>query len=149
MKNEKRLRAGGSGPGGRLAAGRKGVAAAVATLVVASGIPASLLLAPAAQGAPVGAGFELDRGDLEFILKQIKISERHVATRTAEAPCSTLLGTGENQIPDNGPNGEVLPFMVLSRATIDEDHNAVNLTTPFVDQNQTYTSSPVPPGVPA
>ena len=82
----------------------------MATLVVASGIPASLLLAPAAQGAPVGAGFELDRGDLEFILKQIKISEQHVATRTAEAPCSTLLGTGENQIPNNGPNGEVLPW---------------------------------------
>jgi Ca2+-binding RTX toxin-like protein len=121
MKNGKRFRARGSGAGGRLGtrspvhgekgrAGRKGVAAAVAALVVASGLPASLMYGTAAQAAPVGAGFQLDRSDLEFILKQIKISERHVATRTPEEPCSTLLGMGENQIPNNGPNGEVLPW---------------------------------------
>ena len=33
-------------------------------------------------------------------------------------------------------------FMVLTRATVDENGNAINLTTPFVDQNQTYTSHP-------
>src|SRR5262249_31826047 len=31
-------------------------------------------------------------------------------------------------------------FMVMSRATVDANHNAVNQTTPWVDQNQTYTS---------
>ena len=87
----------------------------MATLVAASGIPATLALAPAAEAAPVGAGFVLDRGDLEFMLKQIKIAERHVATRTAEEPCSTLLGTGENQIPNDGPNGEVLPCPLTSQ----------------------------------
>src|SRR6185295_6559488 len=34
-----------------------------------------------------------------------------------------------------------LRFMVLTRATMEDGEN-VNLTTPFVDQNQTYTSTP-------
>ena len=33
-------------------------------------------------------------------------------------------------------------FMVLTRATVDAEGRATNLTTPFVDQNQTYTSHP-------
>lgn len=33
-------------------------------------------------------------------------------------------------------------FMVLTRSQVDENHNTVNLTTPFIDQNQTYTSHP-------
>ncbi len=33
-------------------------------------------------------------------------------------------------------------FMVLTRATVDDQGRAMNLTTPFVDQNQTYTSHP-------
>ena len=36
-----------------------------------------------------------------------------------------------------GPN-----IMVMTRATVDANHNAVNQTTPWVDQNQTYTSHP-------
>ena len=32
--------------------------------------------------------------------------------------------------------------MVLTRATVDAEGNSVNITTPFVDQNQTYTSHP-------
>ncbi|MCH1930163.1 hypothetical protein L9G16_08220 [Shewanella sp. A25] len=31
-------------------------------------------------------------------------------------------------------------FMLLTRATVDDEYNSKNLTTPFVDQNQTYTS---------
>ncbi|WP_052109557.1 peroxidase family protein [Knoellia sinensis] len=62
------------------------------------------------QAAPIGAGFQLDRGDLNFILKQIQISEAHVASRTVAQPCSTLLGTGPNQIPNQGTNGELLPW---------------------------------------
>lgn len=33
-------------------------------------------------------------------------------------------------------------FMLLTRATVDEEYNTTNLTTPFIDQNQTYTSHP-------
>ena len=33
-------------------------------------------------------------------------------------------------------------FMVLTRATVDAEGNTQNITTPFVDQNQTYTSHP-------
>src|SRR6266850_8540395 len=36
--------------------------------------------------------------------------------------------------------GATTNFMVLTRATVDANHNAINQTTPWVDQNQTYTS---------
>jgi Ca2+-binding RTX toxin-like protein len=83
------------------------LASAVLTPVVMGPVPAS--------AAPVGAGFELHRSDLAFILKQIKIAETHVASRTAEGryPCSSMLdptGTDPNKIPTNGTNGEVLPW---------------------------------------
>ena len=32
--------------------------------------------------------------------------------------------------------------MVLTRATVDAEGQTTNITTPFVDQNQTYTSHP-------
>ncbi len=38
--------------------------------------------------------------------------------------------------------GSQTNFMVLTRATVDAEGNSVNITTPFVDQNQTYTSHP-------
>src|SRR5262245_37374787 len=34
------------------------------------------------------------------------------------------------------------PFMIIERTLKDADGNAINRTTPFVDQNQTYTSHP-------
>lgn len=33
-------------------------------------------------------------------------------------------------------------FMILTRAEVDANHETKNLTTPFIDQNQTYTSHP-------
>src|SRR5262249_56807152 len=39
-------------------------------------------------------------GDLQFILQQIKIAERHANTLTASDPCGTLVGPGPNQVPD-------------------------------------------------
>ncbi len=43
-------------------------------------------------------------------------------------------------------NGDDLPtylrFMAVTRAKVDANGNAENTTTPFVDQNQTYTSNP-------
>ena len=94
---------------------RRGLAATSAVLLVSTLAPASLLLAPQATAAPVGAGFQLDSGDLAFILKQIKIAETHVASRTpdGEYPCSAMLdptGTSPTKIPTNGTNGEVLPW---------------------------------------
>ncbi len=48
----------------------------------------------------MGAGFTVTAGDLQFILQQIKISERHANTLTSTNLCGTLVGTGPNQIPD-------------------------------------------------
>ena len=55
--------------------------------------------ANAVQADP-GAGFTVTAGDLSFILKQIKIAERHSATLTASDRCGTLVGDQPNQIPD-------------------------------------------------
>ncbi|MGS2872637.1 peroxidase family protein [Enterobacter huaxiensis] len=38
--------------------------------------------------------------------------------------------------------GSPTNFMLLTRAQVDENHNTTNITTPFIDQNQTYTSHP-------
>src|SRR4051795_1982086 len=48
----------------------------------------------------VGSGFTVTPGDLQFILKQIKIAEHHAATATPANPCGTLVGPGPDQIPD-------------------------------------------------
>ncbi len=83
------------------------------------------VMAASAQAsvAPVGNGFTVTAGDLTFILKQIKIAERHsrqyrgvalpAAGTTAAEPavpnphpttdpmyCSALLGPDADQIPD-------------------------------------------------
>ncbi|WP_300972930.1 peroxidase family protein [Sphingomonas sp. LHG3406-1] len=56
-------------------------------------------------------------------------------------------GSGQVMIPLAPDDPLYVPgsstnFMVLTRATLDENGNAINLTTPFVDQNQTYSSHP-------
>jgi Animal haem peroxidase len=56
-------------------------------VTTSGGLPSSAL-------APVGAGFELDAGDLRFILKQITIAETHVATDPSD--CAALLGPDVN-----------------------------------------------------
>src|SRR3954470_7209398 len=82
---------------------RTRVTSVVATLAVATAtvLQAVVATAPAnaVQAAP-GAGFTVTAGDLSFILKQIKIAERHSATLTASDPCGTLVGPNPNQIPD-------------------------------------------------
>ena len=65
---------------------------------MALGFPA--VAAHAAASAPVGQGFTVTPSDLAFILKQIKIAERHAATLSPAHPCDTLVGPGPNQIPD-------------------------------------------------
>ncbi len=62
--------------------------------------------------APVGVGFNLDIGDLRFILKQIKVSEAHAAISSPDDPnCQGLRGPGEYQLP-LGDGGELLPWGV-------------------------------------
>jgi hypothetical protein len=73
-----------------------GIAAAATTVAMFT----PLLTPTADAAAPPGAGFTVTAGDLSFILKQIKISERHAATLTASNPCGTLVGPGRFQIPD-------------------------------------------------
>ncbi|NLF32953.1 MAG: hypothetical protein GX591_18970 [Planctomycetes bacterium] len=66
-------------------------------------------------------------------------------------PDDPLFDAGPDGIPGNGDDGP--NFMILDRATnlpgpdgvigtADDIHEHINQTTPFVDQNQTYTSHP-------
>lgn len=77
---------------------RKALAAGLAAALGFSLLP---LIAVPAQAAPVGQGFELNAGDLRFILRQIKIAENHA---TKEGPGGEpvagqpLFGPGPNQI---------------------------------------------------
>ncbi len=79
---------------------RRGLGAAAAIAIVV-GTAGAVLFPPAAAAAqaPVGQGFTVTAADLDFILKQIKISEHHAANTTpTTGPCGALLGTGPNQI---------------------------------------------------
>src|SRR4051794_577676 len=67
----------------------------LALVTQVAGVPATN-----AATAPVGNGFTVTAGDLSFILKQIKIAERHSATLTPAEPCGTLVGPNPDQIPD-------------------------------------------------
>jgi len=78
---------------------RVALTAAVAT-VAATLSPMLATTTASAAVAPPGAGFSVTPGDLRYILKQIKISERHAATLTASNPCGTLIGPGQFQVPD-------------------------------------------------
>ena len=69
-------------------------------LVLSVGSLSIAALPSVAAVAPVGQGFTVTPSDLAFILKQIKIAERHAATFTATTPCSTLVGPGPDQIPN-------------------------------------------------
>src|SRR4051794_27576714 len=79
---------------------RKVAAVSAAAIITAFITPLSLANPAQAVVAPVGNGFTVTAGDLSFILKQIKIAERHSATLTPDNPCGTLVGPGPDQIPD-------------------------------------------------
>ena len=74
-------------------------------LAVLSVLAATLAVMPtggpaSAVPGPTGAGFTVTAGDLTFIYRQIRISERHANTLSPTNPCDTLVGSGPNQIPD-------------------------------------------------
>ncbi len=79
-----------------------------AAVVLGVSLVTPLAVAPSAA-APVGQGFNLNASDLRFILKQIKIAERHASTATADTPCSTMLGTNPDQIRNDTGVGATLP----------------------------------------
>src|SRR4051795_10629647 len=79
---------------------RKVAAVSAAAIITAFITPLSLANPAQAVVAPVGNGFTVTAGDLSFILKQIRIAERHAATLTASNPCGTLVGPAKYQIPD-------------------------------------------------
>src|SRR3954454_14825611 len=76
----------------------------------------------------VGSGFTVTAGDLNFILKQIKIAERHTTTLTASNPCGTMLAQPGDTIPD----AEQVPDVITSYGlrTVDGScNNLKNLST--------------------
>ncbi len=80
--------------------------AAVTTAVVGIALVLQAAALPArASTAPVGQGFTVTTGDLSYILRQIKIAERHTMTRTTANPCGTLV----NQPGDGIPDAEQVP----------------------------------------
>ena len=75
--------------------------AALTAFVLGVGLSTVAVRGATAAPAPVGGGFTVTTGDLAFILKQIKISERHATTLTASNPCGTLVAQPGDGIPDN------------------------------------------------
>ena len=92
---------------------------AVATTFLA---PTSVPTASAAAG-PVGSGFSVTPGDLSFILKQIKIAERHSFTLSAANPCGTLV----NQPGDGIPDAQQIPDRITSFGLRSVDGSCNNL----------------------
>lgn len=128
------------------------VSAVVAGLV--GSLPATA--APAIPG-PVGNGFVVTPGDLAFILKQIKIAERHATTLTASNPCGTLVNKPGDGIPDT----EQVPDILTSYGLRTVDGSCNNLkdasTANFAAADQVFPrlTTPVwraaeaaPPGFP-
>src|SRR3954467_1717191 len=99
--------------------------------VLAAGFAMQGLVAMTASHAavgPVGNGFTVTAGDLSFILKQIKIAERHATTLTASNACGTLV----NQPGDGIPDAEQVPDIITSYGlrTVDGScNNLKNATT--------------------
>src|SRR6195952_3218005 len=109
-----------------------------AVVALAIAIPTAGLIAPAAQAAvgPIGAGFTVTTGDLSFILKQIKIAERHSATLDASHPCSTLVNKPGDGIPDS----EQVPDILTSYGLRTVDGTCNNLKP----GNEKFAASDVP-----
>ena len=94
-------------PRGRRLAGLLAVSLGLLTGLVAG--PNSPVPTVSAQ-APVGQGFNLNKSDLNFILKQIRIAEKHSISDRSVNLCNGILGPDPlTQIPDNQVGTE-LPF---------------------------------------
>src|SRR3954447_7462793 len=107
--------------------------------------------------APVGNGFTVTAGDLSFILKQIKISERHATTLTGSNPCGTLVAQPGDGIPDT----EQVPDYLTSYGLRTVDGSCNNLkdatTANFAASDQVFPrlttpnfrdAEPITPAIP-
>src|SRR4051794_15975091 len=92
-------------------------------VVVGLGLQMGMVQSATAAPAPVGNDFVVTPGDLSFILKQIKIAERHSTTLTASNPCGTLLAQPGDGIPD----AEQVPDILTSYGLRTVDGSCNNL----------------------
>ena len=83
-----------------------------------------------ANKAPDGAGLTITPGDLKFILKQIKIAERHAATLTPEDPCGTLVGSDPLQIPERRTPGACARSTALATTCMPARRRSPRPTSP-------------------
>src|SRR3954451_13357289 len=115
-----------SGPR-RQGAARSRPFAALCALALVLGLGLQLGSLPAANAASgtVGNGFVVTPGDLSFILKQIKIAERHTTTLSASNPCGTLV----NHPGDGIPDAEQIPDYLTSYGLRTVDGSCNNLKT--------------------
>ncbi len=113
------------------------VVAAAGVLAASIGLGGAFIPSPAnAVVGPTGAGFPVTPGDLAFILKQIKISERHSATLTAAEPCATLVARPGDGIPDE----EQVPDRLTSYGLRTVDGSCNNL----FPGRETFAAADVP-----
>src|SRR6476619_2015654 len=130
---------------------RRRLTSVVATLTVAGAtvLQAVVATTPAsAVPAPTGQGFTVTKTDLSFILRQIQIAERHTRTLSAAEPCSTMIGTGDNQIPS--------PLVSKGLRTVDgscnnlqpgqETFGAADQLCPRIASKSFRDAEDVPPG---
>ena len=91
---------------------------------------------------PVGAGFTITKGDISFILEQIRIAEAHAATTNATTgPCGSLIGPGAYQLAHAG-----LPFGLR---TVDGSCNNLIQGQSYFGSAAGYESNPAASGDPA
>src|SRR4051812_21876610 len=95
-------------------------------LVLGLGLQLGMMQPASAASGTVGNGFVVTAGDLSFILKQIKIAERHTTTLSASNPCGTLL----NHPGDGIPDAEQVPDILTSYGLRTVDGSCNNLKTP-------------------
>ena len=125
---------------GRRKAAKKAVAGVSSVLIAVAMLPLGALYSTSANAAlaPDGNGFVVTTGDLSFILKQIKIAERHTTTLTASNPCGTLV----NQPGDGIPDAEQVPDYLTSYGLRTVDGSCNNLkaanTATFAASDQPF-----------
>ncbi len=105
-------------------------------LLVTAGFLHVTAPAAAVTPTPAGAGFTVTTGDLSYILKQIKIAERHTMTRTDTNPCGTLV----NQPGDTIPDAEQVPNILTSYGLRTVDGTCNNLKP----GNEKFAAADVP-----
>src|SRR3954454_19806514 len=126
-------------------------------LVLGLGLQLGMMQPASAASGTVGNGFVVTAGDLSFILKQIKIAERHTTTLSASNQCGTLL----KQPGDGIPDAEQVPDILTSYGLRTVDGSCNNLkndtTKNFAAADQVFprlttpvwrTAEPTPPGFP-